>query len=65
MPDVSKKPATADQSSLAQRPLSEALKRKSERPRFDPRALPRRKGDPAGKQRGGRPPRFPGRTGGR
>ncbi|WP_147125832.1 hypothetical protein [Shimia ponticola] len=65
MPDTSNRTAKADQSYVAQRPLPDVLKRKSERPRFDPRVLPRGKGDPAGKQRGGRPPRFPGRTGGR
>ncbi|MEO0665312.1 MAG: hypothetical protein AAFY97_06210 [Pseudomonadota bacterium] len=49
----------------ADRLLPDALKRRSERPRFDPRSLPPEKGARAGKVRGGRPPRFPGRTGGR
>ena len=65
MPDTPKTTASAARTVIAARRLSEVLKRKTERPRFDPRSLPRGKGDPAGKQRGGRPPRFPGRTGGR
>ncbi|MEM6277249.1 MAG: hypothetical protein AAF714_09885 [Pseudomonadota bacterium] len=49
----------------AQRLLPEALKRTSRnRPGFAPRN-PHRKGVDGGKTRGDRPPRFPGRTGGR
>ncbi|MEM1237660.1 MAG: hypothetical protein AAGI10_11860 [Pseudomonadota bacterium] len=61
MPNTSKPPAKGG----ADRLLPETLQRKSERPRFDPRELPHGKGRRGGKVRGGRPPRFPGRTGGR
>lgn len=62
MPNTPKTPAPGG----TKPDLSEALRRKPKRPRFDPRALPRGKADAGqGQQRGGRPPRFPGRTGGR
>ena len=61
MPNISKPTVKTG----ANRLLPDALKRKSEAPRFDPRTLPHAKGDRGGKVRGGRPPRFPGRTGGR
>lgn len=61
MPDFKKPTPPAGASRL----LPEALKRVSrDRPGFDLRA-PQRKGAHKGKTRGGRPPRFPGRTGGR
>lgn len=45
--------------------LPDSVQRKPEPTRPDLRARPFEKGRPQGKVRGGRPPRFPGRTGGR